>query len=457
MKTLTVRELLIVVGGTLVQGTDQITIRRVATRPSQLGYNTLLFDLPNRGHRIIRATPSSVVVTSHANRFRFINSRITLISVPNISKAYWRFVQSYRSLFSLPVIGVTGTCGKTTTKEMVAHILSGERKVHYTEKSSNSLQRNLGYLLGIDEKTEAAVFEMGVAAKNDLIHSCRYFQPQIGIITTIGVDHLQHCGTLGNYIREKAKIITGLQNKGTLIINGDDSNIKKIDLSGYMGKVIRFGTSDGMNYQAKNIRYATNGMEFTMHLGDNSYPVYVPGFGEHTVLNAMAAIAAAKTVGMDVQAAINRLRTFKHIEGHLQNSPGIKGSTVIDDTWSSNPTSAEAAIKVLKSVAEGKKTVAVLGKMGLLGKYTKQQHEQIGKIVVEQGIDVLITMDDVSKHIAFQALRMGMKPRNIYLCKHPERAYRILKRLLDDESVVLIKTSMLDSRSQLVKHITMRR
>ncbi|MGO0062611.1 UDP-N-acetylmuramoyl-tripeptide--D-alanyl-D-alanine ligase [Brevibacillus fluminis] len=459
MKSLRVHEIAEAIGGAVVQGNDQETISRVVTRASQFGPHTLLFGLTKNRRQLQRAIhpPSSgVVVTSQAKRYAGRLAGLTIIRVPNAHAAYWRFVRYYRGLFSLPVIGVTGTCGKTTTKEMIAHMLSGQRNVHYTEKSSNSLQRNLRYLLGIDESTDAAVFEMGVAAKNDLLHSCRYFQPQIGIITTIGVDHLQHCGTQENYIREKAKLLQGLQNQGTLILNADDANCQKIDLSEFRGRVITFGRSDGVDFQASAIRYTADGMDYTLVTGGCSYPVYVPGFGEHNVMNSLASLAAAQIVGMRLEDAIERLATFTHLEGHLEHAPGINGSLVLDDTWSSNPTSAEAAIKVLKQVSAGRKTVAVLGKMGLLGKYTKQQHEKIGKVVVEQGIDYLVTMDNVSRHIGFAALRSGMKPDNIYMCKHPRRAYNVLRRLLDQESVVLIKTSMLDSHSQFVKKITMR-
>lgn len=453
MKSLLVKELAKAIGGAVAQGTGHQMIRRVVTRAPLLGPHTLLFDLPKSG--AVRPAAAGVVVTSHVKRFA-ASGKLTIVYVPNVHAAYWRFVRYYRRQFSLPVIGVTGTCGKTTTKEMIAHILAGERKVHYTEKSSNSLQRNLSYLLGINDRTQAAVFELGVAAKNDLLHSCRYFQPQIGIITTIGVDHLEHCGTQENYIREKAKLLQGLQNKGTLILNGDNANCKKIDLRKYRGRVITFGLSEGTDFRAADIRYAGEGMTYTLHTGERSVPVFVPGLGEHNVMNSLAALAAAQVVGMSLDDAIERLSTFTHIEGHLQHARGINGSIVLDDTWSSNPTSAEAAIKVLKQVAEGRKTVAVLGKMGLLGKYAKQQHEQIGKVVVEQGIDYLLTMDDVARHIGISALRQGMKPRNVFFCNHPKQAYSILRRLLDRESVALIKTSMLDSHSQFVKRITMK-
>lgn len=452
MKKLATRDIAFHIGGHIVKGPVHDPIQNVATQIYQLRNHTLLFDLNHKSHlnrKMLTRHPYSTIVTEHAGRFIHPNIKNTIIKVRNVQRAYWRFIHYYRSLFDLPVIGVTGTCGKTTVKEMIKHILSSRYNVLSTYKSKNSLERNLSYLVGIDDKTDAAVIEMGVAAPNDLIHSCTIFRPQIGIITMIGTDHLEHCGTMENYIKEKAKLLQGLRNRGVLILNADNEYIRKINLQRFKGKVIYFGQSDHADFQAKEIKFTGKGMEFTLYFRGQSYPAFVPGYGEHNVSNALAAIAASYIVGVGIQKAIERIATFQHLEGHLQFYHGIGGSTVIDDSWSSNPTSTEVALKALKRVSNGKKTIAVLGKMELLGKYSKFLHEKIGDKIVELGIDYLITLDRHARHIALRVLKRGMNPRNVFICRHPEEAYQILTtRLLDKDSAVLIKTSMYHAKKK---------
>ncbi|MBM7590290.1 UDP-N-acetylmuramoyl-tripeptide--D-alanyl-D-alanine ligase [Brevibacillus fulvus] len=459
MKTLYVKEIVENIGGTLLTNREEQPIRHVVVYPHLLRRRSLYFDMARRSkinESKWKQLSDLVIVTDRPAYFLGKNPSWSIIEVEHSHRAYWKFIDYYRSLWEIPVIGVTGTCGKTTVKEMIAHILSKSYRVQSTYKSKNALDRNLQYLLGFDERTDAAVMEMGVARPNDLLKSCRYFKPQIGIITTIGTDHLEHCKTQENYILEKAKLLKGLDNKGTLIINGDDENIKKIDLSKFEGEIIRFGQSEDADYRAMDIRYTEGGMTFILIAYEEKYTAFVPGYGEHNVYNAMASLAAVQEVGMDLEEAIDRLKSFHHVESHLELHIGLNGCTVIDDTWSSNPTSAGAALKVLKEIADGKKTVAVFGRMELLGEQTEQQHALVGEKVARYGIDTLITIDETAAHIGKRAFELGMPLERIYRCKSPRKIFNILKQQLNQQTIVLIKTSMLDSRTKLIKRVLLK-
>ena len=201
--------------------------------------NTLIFIRENLSDadwkQIQSFAPSAVVLRKEQVPLRFLPN-ITYISVDDMETAYWNFVRYYRSMFNIPVFAITGTCGKTTTKEMITHILQHKHNVQSTRKSNNSFYRNLTYLCGITKETDAAVFETPVGRPGLLAYHCQYYQPTIGMITNIGIDHLNQCGTLENYIQAKGEILQGLNYKGTLLLNSDDEKTKAIHLSLIRGR-----------------------------------------------------------------------------------------------------------------------------------------------------------------------------------------------------------------------------
>jgi len=456
MKTLSLDVIAKKTGGSIIQGTGSMEVNDIVTRIRKIGQGNLLFDLyHDRDERAQAGLKgySYGIITDMPENFKAVGERVTVIQVKNIDEAYWKFIDFYRGLFDIPVIGVTGTCGKTTTKEMIKHILSGKYKVNATYKSYNASFRNFGYLLDINDETQMVVMEMGVAYPKDLITTCRYFKPQVGVITNIGVDHLQAFGTLDAYIRAKAEFIEGLDYKGTLILNADDENIKKIDLSKYKGNVVYFGSSDRAHFRVSDIKHVRQGIEFSLKHEEKIYRFFIPLYADFNVYNAAAAIAAAHAVGVDVQEAGERLKSYKNVEKHFEIKQGIKGSTVIDDTWSTNPTSTEAALKLLKNFAGERKTIAVLGKMSLLGKSSSRHHHMIGEKVAEIGIDKLVVIGDGAEAIGRGALYKGMKEDDVRFCKNSDETYDYLADNLDENTVVLIKTSMLSSFDDLMDRI----
>lgn len=460
MKNLPLKTIVNEVDGKILQGADSLIITNIVTRYKRLKQGALLIDLyhdmqVNSG--MYSKNCSCAIVTDKPSNLSELGENITVIQVEDINEVYWRFIEFYRSLFKIPVIGVTGTCGKTTTKEIIKHILSGNYKVNATYKSYNAAFRNLGYLLNMDDNTQAAVYEMGVASPGDLKMTCRYFKPQVGVITNIGIDHLQTFGTLDAYIKGKAEFLEGLDFEGTLILNADDENIKKIDLSKYKGNIVYFGFDDKSHFKASNVKHTGSGIEFVLHHKDEIYNFFIPGYARFNVYNATAAIAAANAVGIDIKEAGERLKSFKNVEKHFEFNRGINGSTVIDDTWSTNPTSTEAALKLLKYHSQGKKTIAVLGRMSLLGKHSREYHYKIGEKVADIGIDQLIAIGYGSREIGLGALHKGMGSDNVFFCNNSDDAFEVLKKALNENSIALVKTTMLASYTDLMDKIIIRK
>lgn len=457
MKKIYLNDIFTIINGIIVQGDINKSIEHVTAAYRGIRKNTLYFNIyKKKNMNILINDEECIIVTEDSSKLEEMKN-ITLIKVTNIDEAYWNFVNYYRNLFKIPIVFVTGTCGKTTTKEMMKFILRKHYRVQATYKSDNGLCYNLKYLRGIDEKTQVAVFETGVAYPGDLKYYIKYFQPHIGVILNIGIDHLDRCKTLDNYINEKAVMLEALQNKGTLILNADDENIKKIDLSNYEGKIVYCGVGEQADFRALDIRYADGGMKFNLKYQNNGYelniPAYIPGYGEHNVYNALAAIAATYHIGMGIKEAVKRLEYFKHIERHVEVCEGINGSMVIDDTWSTNPTSFEAALEVLSSLASDKKTIVVLGKMSLLGKSLPQWNEFVAEKIIEKGVDILVTIGDKAKQIGEVAISKGKDSNDVYLCNDAEEVYEVLIRYLDDHSIVLVKTSMLEKYGNLMEEI----
>ncbi|MFA7435892.1 MAG: UDP-N-acetylmuramoyl-tripeptide--D-alanyl-D-alanine ligase [Bacilli bacterium] len=426
-----------------------IIIKRVKDDIRKLGTNTLIFHL-NKDQEInndeFRKYKDCYIITDQPILKTYIN-KDKYIYVDNINIAYKNFLNYYRNLFNPTVIAVTGTCGKTTTKEMIAQVLKHKYKVINTKGSKNNLRFHHDYLMKFNEETEYGVFETAITHPGHLILNCEIFKPQIGIITNIGIDHLNWCKSLNNYIRTKAELLVGLKNKGHIIINNDDENIKKIDFSNYKGKILTFGINSKADYLGKEIELFSSKVIFKLVANKEEYTVEVSGNGIHTVYNALATIACLDTLGMDLEEAISYLSKYIPIRSHTQIKNGINGSTIIDDTWSSNPTSLSAALDVLKNMDSRKTKIAVIGKISYLGEYKTDFYKRIAKEIINKKIDVLITIDNDAKEIGKSAIKYGMNSNNVYKVNKKDDLYNLLKRVLNKNTIALFKTSMLDKSS----------
>ncbi|GAA4719981.1 UDP-N-acetylmuramoyl-tripeptide--D-alanyl-D-alanine ligase [Brevibacillus fulvus] len=441
MIRLTLRNVLRRINGTLTRGTGEEPITHATLNVDEIRKNTLFFEYPSSpvNWRKIAVPSSLIVITTDPLRIlKAVGKKITIVRVKDVDRAYWDFVRYYRSLFDIPIIGITGTSGKTTTTEMVKHILSRHGRVQATYDGKNNLNNNLPYLLGIDERTEAAVFEMGVSHPGCITNSCRHFRPQVGVILNIGVYHLLGCKTFDNYLRAKAEMVDGVAPDGTLILNADDENIAKIDVSHFTGRLVRFGIKNEADYQAEAIQFTKKGMSFVLRHEDQSLEVQVNGFGEHNVYNAMAALASVHAIGVDLKDAAESLATFKQVRQHMEFVRGPKNTTVIDDTWNCTPLSMTAALQVLKAKAGEKRKVAILGYMPQLGEQAKGEYDRMAKVVMETGVDHLIVIGEAER-IGRKAIQLGMNPRRIRYCKTGDDVYRALQPVLGRHSLVLCK------------------
>jgi len=470
MKSFSAEEISIIINGKLIQGSATTIVESSAYYIEKMeASNSLLFlrKAKVNWERVAQCVPCVVVTDKELEPLKLIND-CTVIKVDNIEVAFWIFVYYYRKLFHIPVIAVTGTCGKSTTKDMIKHILQYKFNITGTKLSANSRTQNLNYMLEIDDDTGAAVFETPVGNPGDITTTCKYFKPTIGIITNIGIHHIKGCKTLDNYIQSKGEMLGCVGDNGTLIINADDENIKKLPLHTFKGNLVTFGIKNFCDFQASDVQFVENGMNFTLayrrsYLPMSSvflrklmdkwlcgiYKIFVPGYGEHQVYNALAALSAVHQLGVKLEEAIVLLKDFKNLPHHLAVNNGINGSIIIDDTWNINPNSLKAAIQVLNGISKGRKKIALITDIQLLGSLALEVHIEAGNMIMENGgLDILVTVGQLSQEMANQALKAGFKGE-FYSFSNAEGIYELLQNKLDSNAILLVKSTGYHDRSIL--------
>ncbi|MEH7158833.1 UDP-N-acetylmuramoyl-tripeptide--D-alanyl-D-alanine ligase [Neobacillus drentensis] len=448
MKTLLLENILTAMNIRPNQKQKGIRIKKVTYDRYDISSHTLYFRWNNREvpvERIKNYKNVYIVTDSPFSNQEKLNPD-QIILVKNLKDSFFQFTSYYRHLFNIPVVAITGTCGKSTTKEMLKHILKETYNVQATISSKNADYYNLPYLMGIDENTDVAVFETAVSKKGDMTESCKYFYPTVGIMTMIDVDHTDKIRSFENYLAEKAKIMQGMNNEGILILNSDDPHLSSIDTSKFNGEIITFGKNKNAIFRMKKFQYHSSGMAFWMEYKKKEYKGYIPGLGDYTVYNAVAALAAAAILGVDIDYALKRLSSFHHMSSHFQIIEGRNQITLVDDTWKSNPASLRKGLETLSRIEmPSQRKIAVLGRMAALGKYADEEYEKAGHLIAASGVDILITKGSIAKDFEKPAIKAGVKPQNVYHFSDADEIKRFFDSFLRPNDLVYFKTGGDDS------------
>lgn len=455
VKPLHLQEILPHIGGVIIKDGSCSNFQTVTTRKKNLSTGTLFFCLNrNFGNSATQKPfPPCIIVSDRADRLKNIQGDSTIVMVKDIKEAYKGFLSFYRSLFTIPVIAITGTYGKTTTKEMIRHILSEKYNVKATLGNYNLFRSNSSVLTSLEDQTDFGVFEFGVGKKGNLDRCCQCFGPFTAVITGIGADHIERFGSIEQYKIEKSTILNGVGKNQAAILNADCQNTLKISKEFSHKNILWFGIRENADYRAHDIKYSEHCIDLKLTFNNETYSVCVPGCGIHNVYNALAAIAAVHSNGIDIHFAIDRLKTFKHLKRHLEVTKGLNGVTLIDDTWNTNSGSIQAALTVLNQLAHGKTTIAVLGKISELGIEEENEHKKIARMVIENQIKILITIGNTASIISREAIKLGMDPNRVLMCNSDIEAKNILNILASPNCAILVKTSMRESFRRLLNEL----
>jgi len=362
-----------------------------------------------------------------------------ILAVEDTIFALQEMSQMHRKKFAIPVIGITGSNGKTTTKEMLASILKQRGSVL---KNEGNLNNHIGVpltLLKLDARHKSAAVEMGMSALGEIDALARLVRPDVGVITNIGPAHLEFMGTMDIVAQAKAELLGNLKMGGTAVLNADDRYFTALR-NKYGGRVLSFGIENKADVSASGIRQGKDFTDMTIEANDSRVNVRLPAVGKHNIYNALAAAAAATAVGMSLNAVKCGLEDFSPVAMRSELKQ-VKGRTVLADYYNANPGSVKAALETLISLRAGQKSVAVLGDMLELGDIAADAHREVGRTVAHLGVDVLITMGSLAIYINEGALEEGMsKDRVIAAGSHAEAA-ALLKERSKNGDAVLIKGS----------------
>jgi len=360
-----------------------------------------------------------------------------LILVNDTLRAFQKLAANYRKGFAIPHIAVTGSIGKTTTKDIIAHVLEGRFPLLKTYKNQNN---HLGVpfsLLQLEPHHLAAVLELGMNHAGEIDQLASLVKPDISVITYIGESHLEFFGSREKIALAKAELLPHTSADGLVLLNGDCSYLRQIAHL-YPGQIAYYSVTGKADLWAEEIRFTEEGMRFTVCFSSGEkFPAFLPLYGEHSVLNALPAVAIAKRLGMSNEEIANRLASVKLSAMRFELIRSVHGPLYISDAYNASPTSMKAAISTFASLYPDRKKVLVLADMFELGEESREMHEQVGKHAnqLRDRFDLLVTIGERSL-----ALNQAYEGAKIHFAAKAD-ALPALLSLRDDEHAFLFKGS----------------
>ena len=449
MKSLTVQKIADIVGGTLLCGDPETTINNVQYDSRSVTEGSLFVPIVGEkvdAHKFIPQclqTGAAVFTKYDAPE----NAEKPYIKVDDTLSAMQRLAAWYRQQFpSLHFIGVTGSVGKTSTKEMIAAALSGGFNVMKTQGNKNSQIGMPCTMFDIQEENEAAVIEMGMSEFGEMDKLCDIARPDMAVMTNIGKAHIENLGSQENILSEKFKITKHFTDKGVLFINGDDPLLCSL-YGKQKFRIVSFGIGNGCDFRAENIAAEGFSTSFDCVNNGESRKFVIPALGEHSVRNALAAIAVCRTLGLDDQQMQSGLSVYKNAPMR-QQIYSFEEFTLIDDSYNASPEATKVSIDVLQSISKGK-SIAVLADMLELGDHAADEHYGVGQHIAEKNIDCLITVGPLSENTAMGAIENGC--RHVFSTDTNVQAYEKLCTLIEKNSVILVKGSRGMHTDEIVK------
>lgn len=445
MEGITVKDIVNATGGRLLCGEETQVLSHISIDSRTMKGQDLFVPIIGErvdAHRFISQAfeaGAAAVLTSEHEKMDDVHPWIRVEDTVKALQAVGRY---YRDRLNLPLVGITGSVGKTTTREMVAAALSGKYKVYKTPGNSNS-QIGLPITLSeISSEDEIGVLELGMSMPGELTVIAQIARPHMAVITNVGITHIEQLGSQENIYKEKLTIQDGLMDGGVLFLNGDDPLLKNTKAKEGC-RTVYYGTGENSSYRAENIEIVNGYPVFTAVCKDRRFPVSLSIMGRHNVLNAMVALAVADENGVPLEAAVKQLEQFTGFKNRQQIYEN-HGVVVIDDTYNASPVSMIAGLEVLHSMEKAERRIAVLADMKELGPESPRFHREIGQWLTEHPVDMLFTLGELAEEIASGARekeKMGSREFMHFSGTDREGLYKALKDYLKPGDCVLLKGS----------------
>jgi UDP-N-acetylmuramoyl-tripeptide--D-alanyl-D-alanine ligase len=442
-------EILKATGGAPLRGGSGWSCRGISTDTRTLTAGSLFIALEGEnfdGHDCLakaaeRRAAGFLIRAEAAGKLTAIREDLPAIGVPDTLRALGDIARDWHRRFPVPVVAITGSSGKTTTKEMVAAIAARTRTVLRTEGNLNNRIGLPLTLLGLHGKHELAIVEMGTNSPGEIAILAAIAEPDIGVITNIGPAHLEGLGSLEAIREEKGSLFEMMAGRGTAILNRDDPAIG-ILAERWPGKRVSFGLSPDAQVTAREIEPAgPDGVRFRLIIDGLGMPIFLHAPGRHNVMNALAAAAAAWALGFGRDEITAGLALFRPIPGRTEIRQLGNGTFLIIDTYNANPASVREAVMTLQGLRESGNAVVILGDMLELGEQSKALHEEIGALLADANIHEIFLRGSLVEALAAGAVRQGFPQERITFFEEPEEVVTFLRSRLKKDDWVLIKGS----------------
>ncbi len=431
------------INGTILQGSESLLFHtfNMDSRLTEPGELFFALTAKRNGHDFVpsavkRGASGAVISQPTA----LADKGIALIQVKDTLKALQELARKVLQEYSVKVIGITGSIGKTTTKEFTSCLLSQDFKVL---KSEGNLNNHLGVplsLLKLEDDHDVAVLEMAMSSLGEIRSLTRIAPPDIAVITNINPVHLQFFKNIEEIALAKKEILEGAKKDGTAVLNGDDSLIRKI-AKDWRGKTLLFGLSEQCEVRAQNIRKNEwKGMVFELIYGKKREEISLPFYYESILYNFLAAAAVGYSLSVPLDSLLTGVKDLKPLPMrgvHLRVRTNIH---LIDDSYNSNPAALESALKGLVELP-AKRRMAVLGDMLELGEREAEFHTEAGKQVAQSGWNILVAAGPLSSYMVEGALSAGMKKEQIFHFENSTAAAGKIRSLIQEGDLILVKGS----------------
>jgi len=446
---LSAEEILKATGGAPLRGGPCWSCSGISTDTRTLAAGDLFIALAGEnfdGHDYLakaaeRGAAGLLIRADAAKKLAMAPGELPVIAVPDTLRALGDIARDWRQRFQIPVVAITGSSGKTTTKEMIATIASRTRN---TLKTEGNLNNRIGVpltLLRLRKNHEIAVVEMGTNSPGEIAMLTAIALPDVGLITNIGPAHIEGLGSLDAIREEKGSLFEVMAGRGAAILNHDDPAIGV--LAGLLqGKRVTFGLGPDAAITARRVEtVGPEGVRFDLVIDGIGAPVFLAAAGEHNVRNALAAAAAAWTLGFDRSQIAAGLAAFRPVPGRTEIRQLGNGAHLVIDTYNANPASVREALKTLQGLRGNGKAVVILGDMLELGERSEEWHEEIGALLANTDIQDLFLKGSLTKALAAGAIRMGFPAERIAFFDDPQQVVSSLRSRLKKGDWVLIKGS----------------
>jgi UDP-N-acetylmuramoyl-tripeptide--D-alanyl-D-alanine ligase len=373
------------------------------------------------------------------------------VVVPDTNRALLDLGRAYRRELGARVVGVTGSSGKTSVKDLATAVLGTRYRVTASPRSFNTEVGVPITLLAADDATEVVVCEMGSRGPGHIRLLCDVARPDVGIVTNVGVAHMEMFGSAEAVAEAKAELVEALPDDGVAVLNADDPVVRGFE-GRTRARAVLFGMTGDAQVRGEDLVLDEMGRpSFTLHTPDGAERVELPVTGEHMAWNALAAAACGTALGLTAGECAAGLKEARVSAWRMETFSTGDGVTVVNDAYNANPASVAAALKAARWIAADRRCLAVLGEMAELGAISRREHERVGELAARMGIEGLIAVGPGARGITAGALREGVEPDAVVTAASVDEALEALRSILRQGDVVLVKGSRVAGLERLAE------